>query len=154
MAVQNQCRLRYIASFAGMMFMTACVTPPVSPNAGPGLAPADPAAAGLLFAKTCMATAPQFAGLPAAIAGFPMTQHATFGTYYHNTQDLSVKRVGQGADGYCSIVLGSDQTHAEMAGAFGAAVNSTAPSAGTSITLQAAGQVNGRSMLNARIDAQ
>lgn len=134
--------------------LSACATPPTSSTAGPGSASADPAAAGLLFAKTCIATAPKFTGLPAAISAYPMTQNANTGTFYHNQQDLSIKRIGQGADGYCSIVVGSNQSLSNAAVAFGDAVNSTSPAAGTSISLGAGPQLNGRSYLNARIDAQ
>jgi len=139
---------------ATLASLAACATPPSSPTAAPGPNPADPAMAGRLFAETCMATAPQFAGLAAAMASYPMTQNAGTGTYYHNTQDLSVKRVGTGANGSCSIVLGSNASHADMASAFAGAIDATNPSDGTTITLQAAGQFNGRSILNARIDAQ
>jgi len=139
---------------AGLFALTACMAPPTSPTAGPGPTPADPTAAGLMFANTCMATAPQFAGLPAAVAKYPMTQNASTGTYYHNQQNLSIKRIGEGSSGYCSMVLAGTQPLPETAGAFAAAVNSTNPAAGTNITLGAGPQINGRSYFNARIDAQ
>jgi len=130
------------------------MTPPTSPTAGPGPNPADPTAAGLLFANTCIATAPQFAGLASAVANYPMTQNEAFGTYFHNQQNLSIKRVGQGSSGYCSMVLSAGQSLADTAAAFGAAVDSTNPPNGTTISLGAGPEINGRSYFNARIDAQ
>jgi len=146
--------IKFVTAVICAATLSACATPPVSDAAGPGAIPADPSAAGLLFANTCMATAPQFAGLPAAVASYPFTQNARTGTYYHNQQNLSIKRLGQGADGYCSMVVGSDKSMADTAVAFSEAVTATNPVSGTSITLGAGPQVNGLSYFNARIDAQ
>ena len=126
--------------------MSACVgTAPVSPNASPGAQPASPRMAAQIFNDACVQTLPNLAGAPQAIAAYPMTQHATFGTYYHNQQNLSVKLIG--AD--CSIVFEPNITPAAALVGFGIAVGAdTNP-----VTIRLSPGPAGSSYINARTTA-
>jgi len=63
-----------------------------------------PSTAAEIFGATCLATAPDFSGLPQAIAAQPFIQNSGTGTCYHTTANLSVKAHEPG----CSLVFKSN----------------------------------------------
>ena len=139
--------LAILITFAAL---SACVgAPPVSPNATPGAQPADPRFAAQVFNDACVQTLPDFSGTPQAIAAYQMTQHARFGTYYHNQQNLSVKLIGQD----CSIVFGvaGDATSAIVA--FGTVLNTLAPDPDINVLLDGSKGPDGLFYVNARTTA-
>ena len=87
-----------------VLAVSACTaTPTVASKAGPGQGVPDPQRAGFLFAEACILTAPGFENVPTVLADHPFTQNAETGTYYHDTLNLSVKRLPEG----CSLVFGT-----------------------------------------------
>ena len=76
------------------------------PNAGPGTQFTTPVEAGRIFAKACVLTEPTFKGAEKALLTYPITHSSTTGTYYHNSDNLSVK-VHQGT---CSLVFGANKS--------------------------------------------
>ena len=137
-----------------MLILSACGQPPVSADARPGAEPANPATAGALFAKGCLATLPDFAGTPAALAAEPVTQRKASGVYYHNTQNLSLKRVATSTGAYCSVVFGTPLDEQQAVAAFGAAARAAAPTAVADVEITVTPAPGGLTYYNARTNAQ
>ena len=92
---------------ASPLALSACSVPPdsipVSPTAGPGPATLAAFDAGVIFADVCLTRGPNFEDAVQGLSGFPFTQNANTGTFYHNRANLSVKvRPSQ-----CSMVYGT-----------------------------------------------
>ena len=79
---------------------------PQSATASPGKNLISAEAAGRLFAETCLATAPNFKHVAQEISGKPFVQHSESKTYYHTSDNLSVKVSGYG----CSLVFKSEKS--------------------------------------------
>ncbi len=79
---------------------------PVSPNAMPGPAFMPSQEAGEIFAKACLSSGPNFENAAENLEALPFTRHATNGTYYHNTANLSVRAVPES----CSLVFATAET--------------------------------------------
>jgi hypothetical protein len=108
-----------------------------------------------LFAKGCLQTLPNFASIKTALTDEPFTIHSTFGTYYHNQQNLSIKVVGAPDGGYCSIVFASTGDPVQNLVAFGTAINAIAGDLDADVTLsEPRPGGNGLTLYNARTNAQ
>ena len=95
---------RSALSLIALLFLPACVSgTPVSTTAAPGAQDTNPQEAGRIFAAMCINTLPDYAGAAEAAAAFPLTQSASTGTYFHNSQNLSFKLTGDS----CSMVAGT-----------------------------------------------
>ena len=140
----------FIVTAALVAAASGCMQPSVSATAAPGAAPASPATAGQLFAKGCLQQLPSFAGTPAAIANDPITRRQSSGTYYHNTQNLSLKLL----PGYCSVVFGTTGNTDDVINAFGTAASAAAPGVQADITLDFTPGPEGLTYYNARVRAQ
>ena len=79
---------------------------PVSPNAVPGPAFMPSQEAGMIFAKACLSSGPNFEDAAEQLAAYPFTLHAITGTYYHNTANLSVRAAPES----CSLVFATAET--------------------------------------------
>ena len=106
------------SSFSAVLFavvLSGCADIQVSPDAAPGKNLIPPSFAGNFFTEICLTTAPDFEGVPQAIAGEPFVQHSETGTYFHQFADLSIKASERG----CSLVFRSemsiDETLSELA---------------------------------------
>lgn len=137
-----------------ILLATACSQPPVSADAAPGAQPANPTTAGALFAKGCLATLPDFAGTPAALASQPVTQRQASGVYYHNTENLSLKVVRTTAGAYCSVVFGTPLGESKAIAAFGAAARAIAPTTTADVEITVTPAPGGLTYYNARTNAQ
>ena len=67
------------------------------------MAPYD---AGVIFADVCLTRGSAFQNAREGLQGFPFTQNAATGTFYHNTRNLSVKVT----DKTCSLVFATDKS--------------------------------------------
>ena len=97
--------LGVIAIAAGV---SACTDPAdsirVSDTAGPDSAILSEFYEGVMFADVCLTRGPNFEDAYQGLSGFPVTQNARTGTYYHNTANLSVKVTSA----QCSMVYGTN----------------------------------------------
>lgn len=146
--------LKSAAAICLTALVAACSQPPVSADAVPGAEPANPATAGALFAKGCLATLPDFAGTPAALASEPVTQRQASGVYYHNSENLSLKVVRTADGAYCSVVFGTPLGENEAVAAFGAAARAIAPTATADVEITVTPAPGGLTYYNARTNAQ
>ena len=144
-------RMLLIASLA---LLGACAAPPVSDTAGPQLAPASPATAGKLFAKGCLQQLPAFSGTPAALATEPVTQRRDTGTFYHNSENLSIKVVEVEGARFCSVVFGTTGSTSAVINAFGTAASAAAPGVQADLAIDFTGGPEGVTYYNARVKAQ
>lgn len=110
-------------TLASLAYCCADITTP--PNPAPSNQPANPVEAGRIFAKDCLQTLPDFATIKTALAGEPFTIHSTFGTFYHNQQNLSIKVVPTREGANCSIVVSSATTAEQIIQSFRAGINCT-----------------------------
>jgi len=149
----NATKLRLLAVLPILALASACAQVPQSPTAGPGQTDASPDTAGQIFNAMCLTSGPDFAGAPQAAANFPFTYNTTFGTYYHNVENLSVKLLGDPTQ-TCSIVF---VTPADPAAAFARmerVINTINPTDDSTVTVNASRTADGKNILNARINAQ
>lgn len=144
--------LRTIALVAGTLALAACqptTTPAtasapaikVSANAGPGANPISTARARSVFASLCVATGGSLSATEAAAAADGFIRHASFGTYYHPRDNLSVKLI----EGDCSMVFASAASAAELQEALTSLTTSPAVRFSPSVSL------DGKPYYNARI---
>jgi hypothetical protein len=108
-------------TLASLAYCCADITTP--PNPAPGNQPASPVEAGRVFAKDCLQTLPDFATIKTALAGEPFTIHSTFGTFYHNQQNLSIKVVPTPEGANCSNVLSSATAAEQIIQSFRVGIN-------------------------------
>lgn len=149
--MQRPHRMLIIAS---LVLLGACAAPPVSETAGPQPGPTSPATAGKLFAKGCLQQLPAFAGTPAALATEPVVQRRDTGTYYHTSQNLSLKVVQTTAERYCSVVFGTTGGTDAVINAFGTAASAAAPGLQADLILDYTAGPDGLTYYNARVKAQ
>lgn len=81
-----------------------------SADARPGGLMVSPARAGEVFSELCVVTAPTFEGTELAAAQNGFVENTTLETYYHPSENISVKL--EGAD--CSMVFASEADQAEV----------------------------------------
>ncbi len=137
---------------ASLVFLSGCAGTAESPNAGPGAQDADSAVAARIFYDVCVETLPTHDGAAAALANYPFTRHSTFGTYYHNVQNLSVKIVG----GQCSMVFATSSNPTQFIVAFGRSLDAIAQANGKTnvdVSLGGGPQPDGKFYANARTAA-
>lgn len=146
--------LKAVAAICLAGIVSACSQPPVSADAVPGAQPANPATAGALFAKGCLATLPDFAGTPAALASEPVTQRQASGVYYHNIENLSLKVVRTTAGAYCSVVFGTPVGEGDAVAAFGSAARAITPTTTADVEITVTPAPGGLTYYNARTNAQ
>jgi hypothetical protein len=119
-------RLRTTALCIAAMALCACqpsVTAPttsdavtsapeikVSANATPGTNPISAARARSVFAALCITSKGARPATEAAAAADGFVKHASYGTYYHPRDNLSVKLI----DGDCSMVFASTASPTEL----------------------------------------
>ncbi len=139
---------------ASTLLLSACAQPPVSATAGPSTAPASPVTAGTLFAKGCLQQLPSFSGTPAALSTEPVTQRESSGTYYHNSQNLSLKVVQTSEGPYCSVVFGTTGNSDQVINAFGTAASQAAPGLQANLILDFVPGPDNTTYYNARVNAQ
>lgn len=132
------------------LLVAGCATTPVSQNAGPGSVDADPALAAQIFNDVCLNGGPAFSAAPAAVATFPFTQSAGTGTYFHNTQNLSVKLIGTPAN-ECSIVFAVSTDPVQKLVTFMETLNAIAPDDDSTVSLGDTRGPDGKTYLNARL---
>jgi hypothetical protein len=146
-------KVALIASLIGLA--AGCADIQTSASATPGPQPANPSDAGRLFAKGCLQTLPDFATVKTALAGEPFTIHATFGTFYHNQQNLSIKVVDTNDGGYCSIVFLTTGDPVQNLTAFGRVVDTLGRDIDADVALsEPRPGPNGLTLYNARTNAQ
>ena len=75
-----------------------------SPNAGPGARPISVARAEEVLTDLCVRQAPAFGGTEAEAASHGFVLNTVYGTFYHPSENLSVKLVR----GDCSMVFASN----------------------------------------------
>ena len=123
-------RYKTIAGVAVILALAGCETPTptasvqtaapqairVSDKASPGSQVITAARAAQVFGDLCVRNLPNFAGIESDAAQNGFVWNSTFGTYYHPTENLSVKLV----DGTCSMVFQSSADLPALQGSIGA----------------------------------
>lgn len=148
--VQNaHSRRRPLLVLPVLAIVAGCMQVPQSPTAGPGPQNADPRVAAQVFNSACLESGPAFANTPAALATLPFTQNARTGTFYHNSQNMSVKLQGSPANA-CSIVFGTTANPAQTLVAFGQRLKAIAGDGNPNVLLDGSRGPDGKNYLIAR----
>ncbi|SEW28827.1 hypothetical protein SAMN04488515_2044 [Cognatiyoonia koreensis] len=152
--VQNALsKLKALAILPVLAIATACTQVPQSPTAGPGPVDANPDTAAQIFNAMCLTQQPGFSGTAQAATKFPFTYNSTFGTYYHNEQNLSVKLIGNPVE-TCSIVFITPADANATLARFGQVLNAINPTDDSVVVVRASRSTDGKNLLNARLSAQ
>jgi hypothetical protein len=80
-----------------------------SARVGPGPRPVSSSLAVETFRAACIGTRPDFAAAPAVLRARGFRQNTSTGTYYSQTDNLSVKLIQQAGGTRCSMVFGSTE---------------------------------------------
>lgn len=134
---------RIIMGIGALACVAACAAPPVSPTAGPNPTPANPAAAGALFAQACIQQLPAFSGTAAALANQPVTQREASGIYYHNDQNISVRLLASSTGPACQMTFGTNVARDVAVNTFFSAASAAAPGAQADIVQDVTRGVDG-----------
>lgn len=146
-------KLKALVALPLFAFVAACAQVPQSPTAGPGPVDASPDTAAQIFNAMCLTQKPGFGGTAQAATSFPFTYNSTFGTYYHNEQNLSVKLLGDPVQ-TCSIVFVTSADANATIARFGQVLNTINPTDNSNVGVSASPSSDGKYFLNARISAQ